>query len=396
MRPGATESVPLDDSLGRTLAVPIVSNMAVPPFANSAMDGYALRSTDTAAGSQYIDSSTARVSLRVAREIQAGSLDSGAIGPGHTARIMTGAPMPEGADSVVPFEEVILDGPSISITPEIQTGACVRPAGLDIKPGDIVLDVGSMMGPRQIALAASIGAASVQVYRRPVVAILATGDELVEPGQRLRPGQIYNSNAHGLAAAVRELGAVPQMVAPGTDEPESIRAALNSISSVDLILSSGGVSVGDFDFVKQVIGEAGRVDFWRICMRPGKPLMFGEVPVGDGTNVMILGLPGNPTSTMVTFYVFARPVLLNLSGRSNPLWEPLRAITQDALDNHGGRETYFRVRLETEAGRLIATLSGGQDSSMLLPLSRATGLARVAANVERVEPGESVDVFPLP
>jgi molybdopterin molybdotransferase len=354
------------------------------------MDGFAVSSRDTIS-----DGKT--VGLRVMHEIPAGALDPGSIRAGEAARIMTGAPMPAGADTVVPFEETSTDDGIVTLASGLVTGACVRPVGLDIKPGDVVLERGTRIGPRQIALAASIGVSELSVFRRPTVAILTTGDELVEPGTPLRPGQIYNSNAHGLAAAVRELGAIPRVCKPARDDPDALREILSSLTDADLILTSGGVSVGDFDYVKQVMETIGEVEFWRIRMRPGKPLMLGWLPSSSPASgrTMMIGLPGNPTSTMVTFFVIAQPVILRLMGHADPVPQPLHATTLDALDNRGGRETYFRVRVQTKQSRLLAHLSGAQDSSMLLPLSRANGLARVPADVERIEPGEGVDVFLL-
>lgn len=364
--------------------------MMVPPFTNSAMDGFAIWSASTQGVKQH------EVELRVTGEVQAGSLSPGTIGVGEAFRIMTGAPMPSGADSVVPFEEARTEGDSVYVLADRHAGACVRPAGLDITEGQTVLESGMRLGPRQIALAASIGTAKATVYKRPVVAILATGDELVEPGSPLQPGQIYNSNAHGLAAAVRELGATPQLLTPARDDFESLRTVLASIEGVDLILTSGGVSVGDYDYVKQVIEELGDVSFWRIRVRPGKPLMLGSLPSksSDG-RTMVIGLPGNPTSTMVTFHIFARPVILKLMGDPSPLPTPLWAVTHDALDNSGDRETYFRVRMENNSGQLGVRLAGHQDSSLLLPLAHADALARVPADVDSVEPGGQVEVFPL-
>lgn len=377
--------------MGRVLAETVVSELEIPPFSNSAMDGFAIRSEDTAVPST-------RVGLRVVREIAAGALEPGSVGPGEAARIMTGAPMPAGADAVVPFEETSTEDDLVQVPAHRSPGQSVRPAGLDIKRGDVVLEPGARLGAAQIALLASIGTSDLKVHRQPRVAVLTTGDELVEPGRPLRPGQIYNSNAYGLAAAVRELGAEPRVLDAATDDPESLRDVLGAIEDVDLILTSGGVSVGDFDYVKQVIGEAGRVDFWRIRMRPGKPLMLGWLPSDSwpGVQRMILGLPGNPTSTMVTFYVFAQPVILKMMGYSHPVPSPLKATMTEPLDNRGGRETFFRVRLRYQDGRLVASLSGGQDSSMLLPLARADGLARVAAEIDQLDPGDEVDVFLLP
>lgn len=386
VKPVPSEEVPLDESLGRVLAGDLFSTVLVPPFANSAMDGFAVRSADTQAAS-------ATVTLRVIGTVQAGAPLNGEIGPRQAARIMTGAPLPAGADAVVPFEEARVEGDDVTISACQAARACVRPAGLDVKPGDRLLGAGTRMSPAGIALAASIGRATVTVRRGPVVAILATGDELVEPGNPLTPGQIYNSNAHGLAAAVRELGAEPNVLNPARDDEAALRETLTSITEVDLVLTSGGVSVGDFDYVKKVIEEEGDIAFWRIKMRPGKPLMLGWLRGLGDSSTPILGLPGNPTSTMVTFYIFARPLILTLMGAADPVPQPILAVTEDELDNRGGRETYFRVVLETRDGRPTVRLAGGQDSSMLVPLARANALARVPEEEEGKKPGDQVEVL---
>lgn len=403
-QPLETETVLLEDVLGRALAEDLVSPISVPPFANSAMDGYALRAEDTESDEPVV--------LSVTHEVPAGALDPGNVVSGAAARIMTGAPVPRGADAVVPFEETSfrpIDSSSatslsssedergvlgyVAVPSKLKTGACIRPMGLDIGAGDVILKPGAVLGSRQIALAASVGISAIRVTRRPIVSILTTGDELIEPGNPLRPGQIYNSNAYGLAAAVREVGAIPRVHKTAADDPVSLRETLLSLTDADLILSSGGVSVGDFDYVKQVIGELGSIDFWRIRMRPGKPLMVGELPSAFGKAVPIIGLPGNPTSTMVTFFVLAKPAILKLMGVSECLPQPVVAETVDAVNNEGGRETYFRVRVEVSHGRLIARLAGGQDSSQLLPLARANALARVPFDVTSVSPGDPVDIF---
>jgi molybdopterin molybdotransferase len=385
-----TELLPIERSSGRVLAETVTATISLPPFANSAMDGFAIRAADTSA-----EASTP-VQLQVVGQVAAGDTDAGRIGEGEASRIMTGAPLPEGADAVVPFEETTTADSAVMVPPNVPLGASVRPAGLDITPGSVVLQPGSRVGARQIALLAALGKPTVQVYRRPVIGVLTTGDELVNPGHRLEHGQIYNSNSYGLAAAVEELGAVPRILGPAPDDPEVLRSILDDARDCDLLLTSGGVSVGDFDYVKQVLSESGDLDFWRVRMRPGKPLTFGRISPTEGSKgVILLGLPGNPTSTMVTFYVFARPLILKMMGIADPLPEPLTAFADDALDNRGNRETYFRVILYRREGRLRARAAGGQDSSMVLPLARATALARVPADVVKLEAEQPVDVFPF-
>ncbi len=303
--------------------------------------------------------------------------------------------MPEGADTVVPFEETTTEDEWVRVPSNLSPGSAVRPAGLDINAGDTVLEPGIRLTARHIGLCTGVGRGALSVYRRPVIGVLATGNELVEPGLSLAWGQIYNSNAHALAAAVRELGAEPKVLGMAKDDPAELHRVLASCGDLDLLVSSGGVSVGDFDYVKTVLEETGEIEFWRVRMRPGKPLMFGWLNSIGQSRTMILGLPGNPTSTMITFYVFAKPVILKMMGLMNPLPDALEAVADDTLDNAGGRETFFRVFISAREGRLHARLSGSQDSSLLLPLARANALVRVPADVSRVDPGESVQVYPL-
>lgn len=352
------------------------------------MDGFAMRSGDT-------ESADSSVRLRVTGTVQAGAGTLPTVGEGEAVRIMTGAPLPPGADAVVPFEETEIDGDFVAVPSGRVSRSCVRPAGLDVRRGDHILTRGCRLAPAHIALAASVGADQLSVIRRPEVAILATGDELVEVGDPLEPGQIYNSNAHGLRAAVAQLGAVPHVLAPARDDASALRESLVGLRNVDLVLSSGGVSVGDFDYVKTVVEEIGNVNFWRVCMRPGKPLMVASLSPQGGPPVPMLGLPGNPTSTMVTFFVFARPLILKLLGSSRPFPQPVVAEAREELDNRGGRETYFRAVLELDNAGPSFHLAGGQDSSMLAPLARANALARVPADVETVKIGDRVDVLPL-
>jgi molybdopterin molybdotransferase len=386
--PLGTEVEALAACVGRVIGQDLRSAIDVPPFANSAMDGFALRANDTnvAAGT---------VTLRVIGGIRAGSVQLLHVGTGDAVRIMTGAPIPPGADTVVPFEDTTTDDDSVTVPSHVPTGACIRPAGLDVKAGALVLEAGARLSSAQIAVAASIGADRLSVFRRPRVAILATGDELAEVGQPLQPGQIYNSNAYGLHAAVTLLGAEPQVLKPAHDDRQAIRDTLQGLEGIDLVISSGGVSVGDHDYIRLVVEELGSIDFWRIRMRPGKPLMVGSLKRSDGTRLRMLGLPGNPTSTMVTFHVFARPLILRMMGAREVMPSSVRAVTENDLDNRGGRDTYFRVVLDLSSGQPRARLSGGQDSSMLLTLARATGLARVRAEIEHVQAGDVVDVFPV-
>jgi molybdopterin molybdotransferase len=348
------------------------------------MDGFALVSADTAGAS-----TDAPVRLRVTHHIAAGATQWERVGTGSAARIMTGAPLPDGADAVVPFEDVEDSGESIDVRRPIASGACVRPRGQDIRVGDEILPHGTEFGAPQIALVAAIGLAKAPVVRRPRVAILATGDELVSPGEPLSPGQIYNSNTPMLAAAVEEAGGEPLLSPTVEDTADALREALEAARGADLILTSGGASVGDYDHVKSVVGEAGDVGFWRVRLRPGKPLLFGSI---GGTP--LIGLPGNPTSAAVTFELFVRPAIRAALGAA-PYRPTIEAIADASFDNRGGRRTYFRVSLTYRDGAFHAAPAGGQDSAMIGTLSRADGLLMVSEEVDRLEAGSRATVLVL-
>jgi molybdopterin molybdotransferase len=376
------EIVALGRAHGRVTAEPVRAPMNLPPFTNSSMDGFAVRSADTAGAA-----ADSPVELLVGATIAAGSGSETEVPAGGCARIMTGAPLPPGADAVVPFEDVDEADGRIRVSAAVRTGACVRRAGQDTAAEREVLPAGTELNAPQLALLAALGLDRVAVVRRPLIAVLATGNELVAPGTPLRPGEIYNSNAPMLGAAIVEAGGEPSVLPAAGDDPEAIAAALARAGDADLILTSGGASVGDFDHVKDIVGRAGNLTFWRVRVRPGKPLIFGTVG-----GAPLIGLPGNPTSAMVTFELFARPAIRTMLGAS--LFRPrIEVVIDEPMENRGGRRTYARVRLRYGDGRWHATPAGPQDSAMLVPLARADGLLEMREEQEELRAGDVAPVL---
>ena len=395
-----SEDAPIGESLGQVTSEAVVAPMAIPPLDNTSMDGYAVRSIDTTAASP-----DAPATLRVVGELAAGYVYDGHLDPGTAVRIMTGAPIPSGADSIVPFEET--DEPEgrnfgsfaksrleVGILKAAHIGANIRRAGEDVSFGGVVLPRGTVLHPAQIGVLASLGKTSVRVHRRPVVAILSTGDELVAPGAPLKAGQIYDSNAFSLAAMVREIGGMPISLGISSDTPEMLESKLNEGLGADLLVTSAGVSRGDYDIVKDVLMKHGEINFWTVRMRPGKPLAFGTFPSGD-RRVPHIGLPGNPVSSMVSFELFGRPALYKMLGRTG--WERPRvtAICDEPIDNRALMRFFPRVLLSRRDGRLHAALTGPQGSGILTSMATANALAVVPEDKEFVAVGEEVECMLL-
>ncbi len=389
------ETVALLDGLGRVLAKPIVAQDSLPPFANSSMDGYALRAADVAgAGPEK------PVTLRVVADIAAGKIVTAVIETGSAARIMTGAPMPQGADAVVPVEDTneawrgrerpLPD--TIQIRRSVQAGDYVRGVGEDILAGQTIIEAGRVLRPQEIGVLASLGQVEVSVVKRASVAILATGDELVAVDQPLTPGKIRNSNGYTQAAQVAALGAIPLMLGIAGDTEASVRARLDEglAAGVDLFVSSAGVSVGAYDVVKAVLEQAGEVRFWRVRMRPGKPLAFGKYG-----GVPYLGLPGNPVSALVSFERFARAAILKMGGHQVFERPQVPVILQDAIQSDG-RESYVRAFVARgNDGRYTATTTGSQGSHIMTSLVKANALVIVPEGVKVVAPGEQLRAWML-
>ncbi len=387
-KPLEPEKVSIVDALDRVLAEDIYSDMDIPPFDNSAMDGYALRATDIAGASQ-----DSPVTLCVVADLAAGYTTDVQVEPGAAIRIMTGAPLPTGADTVVRFEDTSegLEGKcgnEVQIFVQVPVGEHVRPAGEDIRRGERVLPTGTVLRAQEIGVLASLGRSAVQVIRRPRVAILATGDELLTIDQPITPGKIRNSNEYSNAALVQRYGGVPIRLGIARDNVEDLTARIRHglAQDVDLFLTSAGVSVGDYDVVKDVLNTEGEMCFWQVCMKPGKPLAFGLIQ-----GVPLLGLPGNPVSSMVSFEQFARPAILKMQGRLRLRKPTIEAIMEDDVKN-SGRRGFVRVVVEKREDGYHARTTGGQGSGVLTSMVKANGLAIVPEEVRLVKAGARLTV----
>jgi len=384
--PLPVESCPLPDALGMVLAEDVVSSHSVPVFDNAGMDGYAFRAQDT------IDAdSDSPCRLTVVETIPAGQVSARILGKDEAARIMTGAPIPSGADAVIQSEAVEEEQDEVLVFEPVKPGKNIRRAGEDVMAGDRVLATGSLLGPAEIGLLASLGRPTVQVHRLPRVAILSTGSELVEVDRPLGPGQIHNSNTYSLQAQCRQMGIEPVVMGIVPDDYESTRRLMQQGLEYDVLITSGGVSVGRFDFVKDVQEELGVVRrLWGVAMKPGKPLAFG---VRDRT--LVFGLPGNPVSVMVSFELFVRPALLRLMGYRKTTRPSYRAIISEDVVNSDGRVFVVRVRAWREDGVWHVSLTGAQGSGILRSMVGANGLAFVPGGPRGVRAGEEVEFLLL-
>lgn len=355
--PVPPEQLAVADCVGRVLAEDVAARRTQPPFAVSAMDGYAVRAEDVA---------TVPATLRIIAEIPAGAGFGGTLGKGEAARIFTGAPLPAGADAIVIQEDTERHGDRVEVREGAPRGRYVRRAGLDFAEGDVLLHAGKRLTPRDIGLAAAMNRPWLFVYRRPRVAILSTGDEIVMPGDPIGPNQIVSSNLLALAAFMTASGAEPVMVGNAPDDPDALRRIAAAARGVDLFVTTGGVSVGEHDLVRGVLSEDGlAIDFWEIAMRPGKPLMFGHY-----RNVPMVGLPGNPVSTLVCSQVFLRPALRRLAGLPDGSDPPQAARLGVPVKQNDRRQDYLRARLSRAAdGGLEVMPFEVQDSSMMRPLA---------------------------
>ena len=380
--PLSTEWIALPNARGRVLAEDLEAARDQPPHDISAMDGYAVRSADLASG---------EATLNLIGQAPAGGRFEGEVGPGETVRIFTGGPVPAGADAVALQENAKADGRRIQLTGSVPEGRFIRPAGLDVRKGTVILGAGRLLGARDLGLAAGLNRIWLKVRRRPRIAILATGDELVRPGEPLGPDRIVTTNSVTLCAMIESWGGQAVDLGIVKDHTDAFTQVAPELIGVDLIVTLGGASVGERDLVRQALGEKGlSLDFWKIAMRPGKPLMFGHV---GGTPM--LGLPGNPVSSAVCAFLFVKAIIRILQGLDpNPM--EVSAVLGSALNANDERQDYLRATLSwQDDGRLVATPAGRQDSAMYAVFANADCLIKRRPFAEKAKPGERITILPL-
>ncbi len=383
IHPLGLERVNLLDALGRVIGEDLVASRPIPPKNNAAMDGYALRGEDIRGASPETP-----VVLDVIEDIPAGAIPQKRVGKGQAARIMTGAPVPDGADAVLRMEDTEKDGQRVRVFVETPAGQDIRLAGEDVRPGETVICRGDIIRPAEIGMLATVGRSFISVYQKPLIAILATGDELVDVDENPSPWQIISSNSYALAAQILDCGAIPLQIGIAKDTRDDLTAKLNAAMRADLIVSSGGVSVGDYDLVKDIMKEVGnRMQFWQVAMRPGKPLAFGAM-----NGIPLFGLPGNPVSSMVSFEQFVRPSILKMMGHGNLFRKTIRALLKEPIDKKKGTRHFIRARVTFDDGQYWAVSTGEQGSGILKSMVQANGLIVLPEDTASVKAGETVTV----
>jgi molybdopterin molybdotransferase len=374
------DSVPLADALGRVLAEDLVAASALPPHPSSAVDGYAVRATDSGR------------TLRVLGESAAGRPLAARVEPGTAVRILTGGVVPEGADTVVMVEDVRVDGEAVTVPAGLSAGTNLHRPGADLRAGELVVAAGTRLESAEIGLAAALGVPRLRVHRRPRVALMSTGDELVEVGKTPGPGQIPDSNRWALLAALREAGAEVRLLGIAPDRAEELRALVTgALADADALVTSGGVSVGTHDLVKPLLESLGTVHVGRVKLKPGKPFTFATLPGGR----LAFGLPGFPVSSLVTFEVFVRPALRKMQGFTQLQRPSLPVRLGFHAQAVGDRTEYHRVTLRREGNELVATSTGSQSSSRLMSLAGAHALVRVPPGDQGISAGSVVDALIL-
>ena len=380
--PTPSEDVGLLEAVGRTIAEPLVARLTQPPFDASAMDGYAVRKADV---------DDLPVSLDIIGEAAAGHPFAGAIKQGQAVRIFTGAPLPAGSDAIIIQENTDRDGNTVHIKDGDPDPGHVRPSGGDFSAGQKIIPPGTQLLPRYIALAAAMGHSKLKVHRKPVVAILATGDELVEPGTTPKPGQIVASNGYAIAAMVEAAGGSPRPLGIARDTLPDLQTKLAQAGDADVVITIGGASVGEHDLVENALTSSGfELDFWKIAMRPGKPLMFAQ-----RASQRAVGVPGNPVSAIICTHIFVRPLIAALSGNGHNATIPREARLTTPLERNGQRQHYMRASLERTADGDVVTPAESQDSSLLSVLAKSNALIVRAPAAAALRAGEKVTVLPI-
>ena len=392
------EEAPILDCLGRVLAEDVTAGFNIPPLDNTAMDGYAVRWKDI-----HDVGPDSPVTLRVIEELPAGRIAQKEITRGTATRIMTGAPLPKGTDTIVPFEDTDEEEQKkaggrggveqIKVLKVVDKGVNIRRAAEDVTEGDLILKAGTSIRPAEVGVLASLGKAKAKVFRKPVISVLATGDELLEVGDPLEPGKIYNSNNFSVASLILKYGGVAKVLGIARDNLASLKAKIAEGMDADMVITSAGVSKGDYDIVKDVLAEQGEISFWMVKMKPARPLAFGVLKSEDGKRrVPHLGLPGNPVSSMIAFEQFGRPALRKMQGHKNLIKPTVQAIMEDTVVNTDARRVFARAVVTRRNGRYYAKTTGPQGSGILTSMSLANGLAIVPEDVAEVGPGDEVTV----
>jgi len=378
------EKISILDALGRVLGEDIVAERDNPPWDNSAMDGFAVRWDDI----KPEHAIQKPVMLSVIEDVPAGTMPSKAVGSGQAIRIMTGAPIPQGADTVLKVEDTEHTSDSVRVFKAEPKGANIRPQGEDVKKGDCIIAKGTRIRPGEAGMLAILAKPLVFVYQRPRVAILSTGDELADLDERFSEEKIINSNSYGIAAAVQEAGGIPVLLGIARDTPMALKEKISQGLNADMLVLSGGVSMGDYDFTKVVLRELGaEMHFWKLAIRPGQPLAFGKIQ-----GKLAFGLPGNPVSSMVTFEQLARPALQKMSGCRSYGRPVVQAIFQERFSKRGDRRHFLRGILTREEGVFKVRTTGDQGSGILTSMVKANCLIDVPVEVERLNPGDEVTV----
>ena len=381
--PLGKEKVNILDSLGRVIGEDIYATRNIPPMDNSAMDGYAVRWEDTRGASREKPAI-----LNVIEDIPAGTIPKEGVGRGESSRIMTGAPVPDGANAVVRVEDTAKHGRRVKVFAQAKKGQDIRLAGEDVREGELVISRGDVIRPAEIGMLASLGRSFIMVYQRPIVAVLATGDELVDVDENPNPWQIVSSNSYSLAAQIIDCGGIPLQIGIAKDTREDLVSKFKAALRADIIVSSGGVSVGDYDLVKDVMKEVGnKMQFWRVAMRPGRPLALGSMG-----GVPMFGLPGNPVSSMVAFEQFVRPSILKMMGHKNLFRRTVKATIREDITKKKGAKHFIRARVEYKNGRFMVTSTGDQGSGILKSMVRANGLIILPENSTSAKKGDEVAV----